>query len=271
MQVKFLVLIIAIAGLTSCGNGMEENPVIEPEWCGMPPGYDSYRWLAYIYPKNSKLKRIYQVDYNYVFVQMLTQYEYDESGKIIKTFFPGNEKMYDDYEYDGKGQLSSISKYDNNVLRQITSYFYDESGKKIKEQIENRSDGTVLYGISYTLFIYDRDRLVKTEKYYKNALKYYIRYEYNDANELIKEKLFVPGDDSYVTTEHTYAEGLLIFSVSYSNDDRKNGFMFDSRRYYDLNDNMTKIIYNTPGLSSTISFDGKPKAFLERRIYEYYE
>jgi hypothetical protein len=193
---------------------------------------------------------------------------YDESGKIKKVISPSSGGFYDDYKYDTEGRLSNILKYNNENLIQIATLTYDESGRKIKEEVENNSEGTVLYGFSHTLFIYDNNRLVKMESYHENRLRYYKLYEYNNSNELIKEKLFVPGDDAYVTTEHTYAEGLLIYSVTY-NGNVKDGFMYDSKRYYDLNDNMTLTIDNICGLSSTISQDGKQAIFSERRIFEY--
>jgi hypothetical protein len=261
-----LIMMLASVFLTSCTD--DNNTSLYTEWCGTEANLPSYRWDAFIYPKNSKLKRIYQVDSLFVFVQTLSEYKYDKSGKIEKVISPASGGFYDDYKYDTEGQLSSILRYKNEDLIQITSFTYDESGKKIKEEIENKSEGTVSYGLSYTLFIYDKDRLEKMESYHENTLKYYELYEYNNSNELIKEKLFVPGGDAYVTTEHTYAEGLLIYSVTY-NGTVKDGFMHDTKRYYDRNDNLTLTITNMPGLSSMIPADGKQTEFLERRIFEY--
>lgn len=252
--------------LTSCKDN-ETHAISEP------PVTDnllaSFRWSAFIYPKNSKLKRIYSVDSQYAFVQTLSEYRYDDFGKIEKIIYSASDNSYDEYKYNTNGQLSSISRYISNDLTQITTFTYDDSGKKIKEETENRVEESVFYGLSYTLFKYDNDKLVKTEDYNKGTLRSYKLYEYNDSGELMKEKLFVPDDDSYVTTEHIYAEGLLIYTVTYNEDDKESGFMFDTKRYYDLNDNMTLTIDNMPGLSSLFLPNGKQPTFLERRIYEY--
>jgi len=265
----FLILAITSVLLTSCKDD-DKNAITDTNWCDTPPNSDSYRWAAFLYPKDSKLKRIYQVDSQYVFIQMLSEYVYDDSGRIEKVNYPTSDNSYDDYKYDTSGRLSSISSYRNNDLTKTDTFTYDESGNKIKEEIDDMTEGSLYYGVSYTLFLYDNNRLSKTENYQNDSLKYYQLYEYNDSNELIKEKLFVPGDDSYVTTEHTYAEGMLIYSVTYSGDDKENGFLFDTKRYYDLNDNMTLTIDNMPFLSNYMSPDGKQPAFLERRVYEYY-
>jgi hypothetical protein len=261
-----LIMMIATVSLTSCNDG--SNTPLDTEWCGTEADMSAYRWAAFLYPENSKLKRVYQVDSQFVFLQTLSEYTYDESGKIEKVISPSGGGFYDDYKYDTKGQLSGISKYNNDNLVQIITLTYDESGKKIKEEIENKSEGTVSYGLSYKLFTYDNNRLAKMESFHENTLKYYKLYEYNNANELVKEKLFVPGDDTHVTTEHTYAEGLLIYSVTYSGN-LKDGFMNDTKRYYDLNGNMTLTIDNTPGLANMSAPGGEQAAFLERRIFEY--
>jgi len=283
MKAKFLLILITTAlSVSSCKENDANTPIdpstTNPDWCFTVDNNPSYIWPAFLYSKNSKLKRIYQVDSQMVFVQTLSEYTYNNSGKIEKIIYPASDNSYDEYKYDTIGQLSSIARYSNNEITQITSFSYDESGNKIKEEVEDMVKESIFYGLSYTLFKYSNNRFVKTESYQNDSLKFYQLYEYNDSNELIKENLFAPDDDSYVTTEHTYAEGLpviydglLIYSVTYSGNDKEKGFLHDIKRYYDLNGNMTLTIDNMPMLSNSILPDGKQPAFLERRIYEYYE
>jgi hypothetical protein len=72
-------------------------------------------------------------------------------------------------------------------------------------------------------------------------------------------------EEKPIITEHTYKEGLFVYSITYSGE--KTNFMWDSRKIYDKNDNLITTIYNNPGLSSNPT----ATAFYETRRYEYYE
>jgi hypothetical protein len=206
-----------------------------------------------IYPKNSKLKRKIQTNRDNSY-SPFEEYEYDVLGRIAKTIYPGS--MYDNYEYNENGQLSGISRYDNSTLRQITSYTYDREGNRTKEEVMNTETGTISYTVLYK---YQNRQLVKSEHHHKydNDMpesRYLKKYTYNSSGEPVKEQLFsVPDDGSYVITEHFYKDGLLFYSVTYSGDDKKNGFMHDKKRIYDLNSNLVKTIGDMPALSSSFS------------------
>ena len=91
-------------------------------------------------------------------------------------------------------------------------------------------------------------KFTKQEHYEGNKQTYYIIYEYK-SDKLVKEKFFVPGEKDFITTEHLYEEGLLVYSITYSGNP-ESGFGRDERNYYDRNDNLIKCVANIPGLSS---------------------
>jgi hypothetical protein len=250
------MILPAIAGCES--NGLDDgtdDTVYEHE----------YRTDEVLYPPNSKLKRVLQV-YPDDSTNEICNYEYDRSGRISKenSLFG----YYGLYEYDAKNQLTAISYFSVNaesttppVLNRKHIYKYDKSGNKTRETIER-------YGESkqseYTLYKYKNKKLVRSEHYASERFEFYRLYEYNHSNELIKEYFSVPNvNEEPVTTEHTYKDGLLVYSITYSGS--KTNLMWDSRKIYDMNDHLIIEINNTPGLSSAIP----PTAFYDTRRYEY--
>jgi hypothetical protein len=230
---------------------------------------NEYKTDEVLYPKNSKLKRVLQV-FSDNSVNEFYSYEYDESGRICKENSL-TAYSYGVYEYDTKSLLTSISHFfvspqppASPVLERKHTYIYDETGNKIKETIERFTDPE---GSEYTLYKYEDKKLVRSEHYTQDKNDFYILYQYNDAGEMIRENLAVPGAEGEdpVITEHTYQAGLLVYSITYSGE--KTNLMRDSRKIYDLNDNLVMTIDNMPGLSST--YPGKP--FYETRRYEYFK
>jgi antitoxin component YwqK of YwqJK toxin-antitoxin module len=267
MKTKLLLLLtMAIVLGTSCGEDGKNVLFEQEEWrCGTVDDGPWYRWSAFLYPAGSKLKRVYQVDPDCAFARTFEEYEYDGAGRIAKIVFSSSGKHYDEYTYNAAGQLVSVLRYGNDELERITSFVYDASGNRIREDVENRTSESS----SHTLFVYGNNRLVKTEHYENGRMKFYKLYEYGDSGELLKEKLSVPDEDGCVTTEHLYAEGLLVHSFSYNEDNREGRFLYEKKYYYDLNGNMTLKVSNMPGLSSAVNPDGFQSDFIEKRVYEY--
>ena len=226
-----------------------------------------YRVEGVLYSKDSKLKRVYQVwsDDNKM---LRAEYSYDNLGRISRSDTDyGDWKYYDLYLYNVKGQLerkSSYEKYLENPpnLRQTVTYSYNIDGNKIKELVE-WEDSNSKTQTMYYLYQYDGKKLTRMETYENDSKKYYLVYEYK-GDVLIKEKLFVPDDKDYVTTEHFYDQNLLVYSITY-HENPKSGFMHDERKYYDHNDNLIKRIGNHPGLSSMAG----ATSFLVMWEYEY--
>ena len=210
-----------------------------------------YRVDNVLYPKGSKLKRIYNGSGDSKTLSV--EYSYDNLGKISRED-SGSEtgKSYAIYQYNTAGQLEKILNYwqylDNlpNITQTI-SYSYDVEGNKIKELYEWEDLNSVMQS-RYILYQYENNKLIKEENYEKNQLYYYSVYEYK-GDKIVKEKIFTPGSKDYATKDYYYDQNLLIYSISYV-DNPKSGFSSDVKRYYDLNDNLIKIIGNYPGLSS---------------------
>jgi len=203
------------------------------------------------YPKDSKLKRVIQMNEDNTYSQLLEEYEYDNSGRIEKRIFPTSDGSYHSYGYNNKGQLSSISKYYDSTLTQRIAYEYDGQGNRTKEQQTDMETGQLT---STTLYIYDENgKLVKSEHWVETAYAgnthYIIQYSYNSSGELIAD------------------DGLLYYTVTYSGDDKESGFMFDTKKIYDRNGNLVMTIHDMPGLSSTLPVVGQHS--YETRRYEY--
>ena len=223
-----------------------------------------YRVQDILYPKDSKLKRVYHVFDDYK--NFATEYLYDNLERISRVNFALAHR-YDIYHYNTKGQLETISKYDeyledSPVLIDKVIYSYDTQGNKVKELNE--------FGFPYlgvqtwsNIYQYKDKKLAKKEYYEDDQLKYYIVYEYK-GEILKKERFFVPESKDYGTIEHFYDQGLLVYSTQYSNEDSKSALMHDMR-YYDWNNNLIKLVQNFPALSSY----SDATVFLVRWEYEY--
>jgi len=253
-NLNFLMTLVFFALLLSCDkNEMGDNSVI--------PVIHDYRVQDIFYPKDGKLKYVYQVFDTYK--NLATEYQYDNLGRISRVNFV-LAKRYDIYQYNTKGQLEKISTYDeylenSPVVIQTINYSYNTNGNKEKEQTNFTDNREPVYN----LYKYDGGKLTKQEHYEGNQQKYYIVYEYKD-NILLKEKLYVPDEKDFVTTEYFYAEGLFVYSITY-NGSSETGFMHDERNYYDRNDNLIKRVDNIPGLSSMSG----ATVFLVKWEYEY--
>jgi YD repeat-containing protein len=220
------------------------------------------------YPKDSKLKRVIQMNEDNTYSQLFEEYEYDKSGRITKRIFPTSAGSYHSYGYNNKGQLSSISKYYDSTLTQRIAYEYDGQGNRTKEQQTNAATEQLT---STTLYIYENGKLVVSEHWmataYSDNTQHIIQYSYNSSGELISEWLSVPGEEGHVTTANSYHDGLLYYTVTYSGDDKESGFMFDTKKIYDRNGNLVMTIHDMPGLSSSLPVVGQH--FYEIRRYEY--
>ena len=225
-----------------------------------------YRVDNVLYPKGSKLKRIYNCFDNYR--SLNAEYQYDNFGRISRVDFGTEPNIrFDIYSYNSKGELEKISSYYESLenpsnLSKTIVYSYDTDGNKIKEQTEWFSG---LMEVEISLYQYNGKKLVKQEYYRDDQLKYYKIFEYEN-DKLIKEKFLVPNSPDYGTTEHFYDKTLLVYSVQYSNNS-KTDITGDERKYYDRNDNLIRKVANIPGLSSSVYYPGM--AFYVTNEYEY--
>jgi hypothetical protein len=243
-----VVILLSLSGCES--NDLNDNAV------------NDYRTQDVLYKKNAKLKRIYQV-FSDNHSELFSEYEYDKSGRISKTFLGDS---YSKYEYNAKGQLATISNFYKNELspNKTVSYTYDGDGNIIKELTDPVYVNPNMSG--YVLYKYENKRLIRSEHYVQDKISFRKLYEYNDAGEKVKEYMQIPDEEGDpVITENTYKEKLLVYSITFEGE--KSNFIHDSKKVYDMNDNLILTIDNVPGLSSA-SYDPKNAFYLTRR-YEY--
>ena len=218
-----------------------------------------------VFPKGSKLKQISYVES----VQskeaglIITQYEYDEQGRIRKVSQPMYESgtsmfkkgtivglySYSDYEYNSEGLVEKISYYHSNVnagflnLRTYT-YTYDSNQNKQKEVIEypqisqNRVDSTQ--------YFYENNRLVRENNYedgyfgsepWRSVLIRFVEYEYDNQGKLVRETNYSGEDNTPVQYGvHSYRNGLNVKTEVFNAGNNQK--MREIRRYYDKNDNL---------------------------------
>jgi len=262
----------------SCGkNEMDDNSVIH-----------DYRVQNDLYVKGSKLKNI-----SYVESVMskkggiiITQYEYDEQGRISKVSQPMYKDgtpifengtivglfSYSDYIYNDNGLLGKIIYYHSNLHvgflnLETYTYSYDKNGNKLKTLIEypqtNRTDSI--------LYFYDGDRLARENKYdsgifYNGSTAYtglisYMKYKYDNQGNLLKEINYSGTDNTPITySTHNYQKGLNVKTEIFNYSDNQK--MREIRRYYDKNDNLIYVESQELSLlSSAMSYV---------TIYEYY-
>jgi hypothetical protein len=241
-----------------------------------------------LYAKGSKLKHISYVES----VKskeggiIITQYEYDEQGRINKVSQPMYENgtpmfengtiiglfSYSDYIYNNEGLLEKIIYYHSNIyegfinLRTYT-YSYDKNENKLKEVIEYPR--TTPFRTDSTLYYYDNNRLMREDKYedgyfgtqpWRSELITYIEYEYNNQNELVKETNYSATNNTPVQISiHSYQNGLNVKTEIFNRNDEK---IREIRRYFDRNDN---LIYLE---SKELSLHSSSRSYVI--IYEYY-
>jgi len=246
-NLNFVVLFVFFTFLLSCSKNEIDNA----------PEIHDYRVQDILYPKNSKLKRVYQVFGDNK--NLSAEYQYDDLGRIIRVDF--GDSAYDLYLYNAKGQLETINKHISTIIQTIT-YSYDAEGNKVKELYEWKDLNSEMRE-RYFLYQYSGKKLIKQEQYWEDQHKLHIVYEYKD-DILVKEKSFVPGSKDYLTTDHFYEQNLLVYSMTYGGNS-KSDFASDVKRYYDHNDNLIRTVSNIPGLSSMAG----ATVFLVTREYEY--
>ncbi|MCL2651982.1 MAG: hypothetical protein FWD60_13305 [Candidatus Azobacteroides sp.] len=277
-----LMMFVFSVILVSCEkNEMDGNSVIR-----------DYRVQNILYAKSSKLKNISYVESIKSMKGgiIITQYEYDEQGRISKASQPMYKDgtpifengtivglySYSDYVYNNDGLLEKIIYYSSNLYEgfinlQTSTYSYDKDRNKRKEVIVYpralpfRTDSTIYY--------YDNNRLKREDKYedgyfgsepWRSKLTAYIEYEYDNQGQLIKENNYSGTDSTLLSYSiHYYQNGLNVKTETfiYYNIIGKTKLR-EIRRYYDENDNLIYLeSEELSPLSSATSYVTK---------YEYY-
>jgi len=254
-----VAIVICLAGMAMF-SGCEKNEM------GNNSVIHDYIVQNILYAKGSKLKNISYVESvnSKKGGIIITQYEYDERGRISKVSQPMYENgtsmyengtiiglfSYSDYVYNNKGQLEKIIYYHSNVSAgflnlETYTYSYDKNGNKLKTLIEH----PVISKTDSILYFYEKGRLVRENKYdsgpfesygvmYINGgLVSYTEYEYDSYDNLVKETYYSGTNNTPIQfSVHSYQSGLNVKTEIFSiKNDLKAG---EIRRYYDKNDNL---------------------------------
>jgi len=226
------------------------------------------------YPEQAKLKRIllYSSVDSEKPISIVDEYEYDSLKRVHKVSSPMYEDgeivgtiKYDSYDYNSKGQLERISNYNANInfptgfinLKNYI-YFYSDDDLKIKELIEYPQ----INSFEYSLFKYSDTQLIKVEKYDNtDKLEAYIKYEYNNLGELIKELSYSADDVAFSVTTNIYVNGFNTLTEVYSGNQENK--IREINKTYDSNGNLIMIESN----------ELMPYSALISHVlrYEYYE
>ncbi len=268
---NFTVMFVFSFLLLSCGKDEMDNDnfVIH-----------DYRVNDVLYAKGSKLKHISYVEsiQSQKGGMIITQYEYDEQGRISKVSQPMYENgtivglfSYSDYVYNNKGQLEEIIYYHSNIYEgfinlETRTYSYDKDGNKVKEVIVYPH--ALPFRTDYNLYYYDNN-LKREDKYsesyhgtelWHSKLTTYIEYEYDNQNKLVKETNYSATDNTPIRISvHSYQNGLNVKTEIFMNNNEK---LREIRRFYDKNDNLIYVESEELSIySSTMSYVSK---------YEYY-
>ena len=174
---------------------------------------------------------------------------------------------YDIYTYNDKNQLEKIMKYHANLYAGFINlennmYTYNNNGYKRKMQIEYPQ----IHQTDSILYFYNKNRLLEREMKYDGFLNIvitYIKYEYNNHGELIKETDYSGEDGTPIRiSKHSYQNGVNVKTEIFncSNDEK----IRDIRRIYDKNKNLIYVESKELSIHSSMS----PYSLMK---YEYYQ
>jgi len=228
--------------LFGCGSNIIENDFI----------VDGYRVQSILYAKNSVLKYVYKVNGNDK--ELWDEYEYNIDGKVSRiNHYPSSEelKAYSIYMYNEQGQIDKVDTYqqytgDSPILTHSVGYSYNSESVLAKEE---HTSVTPELCFSIT-FSYDNNKINKKEFYFnEDQTTSFVVFDYDD-DKLIKEKSYDMDGNYFQTIEYSYAQNLLVYFVTYK-EDPKQGLLRDETRYYDMNDNLIRVVQKDALLSSS--------------------
>ncbi|HSI76046.1 MAG TPA: hypothetical protein VK957_09125 [Lunatimonas sp.] len=191
-------------------------------------------------------------------ISIVSEYEYDASGKITKVTSPiyidgviKGTSNYDLYEYDAMNRLVKIMSYNANLNAGFlnlknTIYSYGSDGLKEKEQLEFPQIGS----FEYIRYINQDGRLVEKEHYNGlDKLEMYTELAYNQAGELIEENFYSGDNELFRVIKHSYTNGLQTKSDTFQGLEMEQ--LREVKRTFDANRNLILLESNELSILSS--------------------
>lgn len=260
------------AALLLCGCGKAQEP--ENPYRIKSQTYETYQdgeaipWrFENIYDENGYLVEVQE--YENDVLDTKTLYEYDAYGNIIRTTsiqpdgtqnvgedtlaldeqhrvvysestWNGEPKATTQYGYNADGQITKL--YINRIgalnaedWKSFVDRTYDRKGRLTREDTRWEPDNN---DSSYTLYHYEKDRLLRTETYKSEALDTYTDYTYDESG-LVQTAIAFDSDGTlrskHITTFDEYGNQLEVVAHAYYSDLIRKGEMDeepDSRTTY---------------------------------------
>ena len=231
-------------GLRMEGNGAENVQPSEPETTQedglMPEGELSEAEEPE--PMELSLLTKKQMVYPDGTIFVMEEYEYDESGNMIKDFFADDDSgCKSEYEYDESGNLVKRIRYyfDDDNLREWSVYEYDEFGNEIKIEFYDM-DGSLKRSSEYEYQYDESGSLIKRISYKADGSVSYVTWwvlEYDESGNKIKEQENSLSDLCKVREYDTY--GNVVNFTAYNKD---GSIAYWAKYEYDDFGNRTKYI-----------------------------
>lgn len=201
--------------------------------------------------------------------RLITQYEYDTYGRVIKKTNPSG--LIENYTYNAKGQLASVKNHKGHE----TKFEYDDFGRKVKT---TKPDGTI-ESIAYTWASEPTSALTlttKTETGSPSSQSYndafgrevrsgkqrfdrsyiYIDNEYDDKGRLAKVSMPFKGTSPSQWSTYTYDSNERITSLKYASG-KEDSFSYSNTTITSVVDGITKKeTYSALGDVTTINDPG---------------
>lgn len=132
-------------------------------------------------------------------VTATTEYGYGEDGQIIKLY------------------INRIGALNGQDLNSFVDSTYDQKGNLIRQDIRWEPSGTK----EHTLYIYEKDKLLRTETYTFEELNYYTDYTYDETGRIQTAMEFQADgtpQTKHVTTLDEYGNALEVVAYAYASE-----------------------------------------------------
>ena len=253
MRKKLLLLLAVLILLPGCGKAEPENPYrlkkTTVEYYDRDQ--ETAPWIfEYTYDENGWL--VVNQEYQDGVADTKIVYEHDEYGNIIRTTQihtdgtrnVSEEKLtldeqhrviYSESTWNGEPQatietaynkdgqvtklyINRIGARDGEDIKSYVDRTYDRRGRLIREDTRWEPNDS---SSGYTLYTYEKDRLVRTESYVADQLSSYTEYTYDETGLICTDIAYDPegiSESKRVTTCDEYGNELEVIAYSYASE-----------------------------------------------------